>query len=44
MQIFDLDYFETYETVARLAILRMVYALAVLLQLDMTSIGVEAAL
>ena len=43
MQVFGLDYFGTYAPVARLATLRMVYALAVLLQLDMTSIDVEAA-
>jgi hypothetical protein len=43
MQVFGLDYFGTYAPVARLATLRMVYALAVSLQLDMASLDVEAA-
>ena len=43
MQIFGLDYFGTYAPVARLATLRLVYALAVLLKLELASLDVEAA-
>ena len=43
MQVFGLDYFGTYAPVARSATLRILYALAVLLQLELTSMDVEAA-
>ena len=43
MQVFGLDYFGTYAPVARLATLRLVYALSVLLDLKLASLDVEAA-
>ena len=43
VQVFGLDYFGVYTLVARLATLRIVYALAVLLVLDLVSLDVEAA-
>ena len=43
MQVYGLDYFGTYAPVARLSTLRLLYALAVLMQLDLASLDVEAA-
>ena len=43
MQVFGLDYFGTYAPVARLATLRLVYALCVSLDMKLASLDVEAA-
>ena len=43
MQVYGLDYFGTYAPVARLATLRIVYAISVSLALKLASLDVEAA-